>query len=57
MGTLPVHMVARLVRAGAIYYHLVIDIPPGLRGRELSASELDRLGARLERYVAERLPG
>lgn len=56
VGTLPVSLIARVVDAGATYYHLVLELPPELRGRELEAGDLERLGARLERYTARRLP-
>lgn len=52
IGTLPVPLVAAIVARGARYYHLTVPVPAQLRGRELSAADLERLGARLERYVA-----
>lgn len=55
IGTLPVQRVAEVNAAGARYLHLSIDLPAELRGRELSAGDLERLGARLEEYRAERI--
>lgn len=50
IGTLPVPLAAEVCRRGARYVHLVVDLPPGLRGRELDAQALGRLGARLAEY-------
>ncbi len=55
VGTLPVHIVARLNAAGVSYVHLSVKLPAGHRGRELSAMELDAFGAVLEGYRVERL--
>ncbi len=48
IGTLPVHLAARVCARGARYLHLSLNLPPELRGRELSADDLERFGARLE---------
>lgn len=56
IGTLPVSMIAAVVERGAAYHHLEIPMRVGDRGRELSAADLDRLGATLRRYTASRLP-
>lgn len=55
VGTLPVHLVAEVVERGGRYLHLTLDVPPDLRGRELTADDMDRLGARLEEYVVTRV--
>ncbi len=46
-GSLPVHLAAQLCARGAHYLHLSLDLPAEVRGRELSATELERYGARL----------
>ena len=53
IGTLPVNLVARVCARGGRYLHLSLDLPAEARGRELSADELERYGARLEAYVAK----
>ena len=53
-GTLPVHLAAGVCARGARYLHLALDLPAHARGRELTADELARFGARLERFVVER---
>jgi len=53
IGTLPVNLVARVCARGGRYLHLSIDLPAEARGRELTADELERYGARLEAYVAK----
>ncbi len=54
MGTLPVHLVAALNEKGACYVHLAVEVPPEARGKELSAEDLERFGARLEAYSVHR---
>lgn len=50
IGTLPIHLAARVCERGGRYLHLSLEIPPDWRGRELSAADLRRCGARLEEY-------
>lgn len=57
IGSLPVHLVAELCARGACYLHLVLPLAAELRGKELSADELEALGAHLHPYRAERLGG
>ena len=54
IGTLPVSLVADINARGARYMHLVIDIPPEARGRELTADDMEAFGARLEEYEVNR---
>lgn len=55
IGTLPVHIIADITAKGARYFHLVMDLPPEMRGRDLSAGDMRRCQARLEEYRAERI--
>lgn len=55
IGTLPVNLVAAICARGARYFHLVLDQPQSYRGLPLTAEEMERLGARLEEYRAERV--
>ena len=50
IGTLPIHLAARVCERGGRYLHLRLEIPPDWRGRELSAADLLQFGARLEEY-------
>jgi len=50
LGTLPVHLAARVCGKGARYFHLSLELPPDWRGLDLSADDLRRFGARLEEY-------
>lgn len=50
IGTLPIHLAARVCARGGRYLHLSLELPPEQRGRELSAADLRRFGARLEEY-------
>lgn len=53
IGTLPVNNVAIVCQRGGRYLHLCLDLPPALRGRELSVMEMRACAARLEEYRAE----
>ena len=53
IGSLPVNLAAEACRRGARYLHLSVALPPELRGKELSADQLEKLGARLEEYWIE----
>ncbi|MBL3553145.1 CRISPR-associated protein Csx16 [Rhodovulum sulfidophilum] len=50
IGSLPVHIAAEVTARGARYLHLSLDLPAGARGRELTAEEMARYGARLTEY-------
>jgi len=50
IGSLPVNLAAQVCAAGATYLHLSVELPAELRGRELSADDLDRLGAKIEPF-------
>lgn len=51
IGTLPVHLAAAVCKQGASFLNLSIDVPPHLRGREISAEVLLECNARLEAYL------
>jgi len=51
IGTLPVHLAAKVCARGGRFFNLSLDLPPEARGKELSADDLDRHGARLEEYL------
>jgi len=52
IGTLPVQLAAQVCQRGGRYLHLLLDLPPEARGRELSADDMQRYGARLQAYRA-----
>lgn len=47
IGTLPVHLAARVCGLGAEYHHLAVDVPAAMRGRELGEAEMAACRARL----------
>lgn len=55
LGTLPVSLAAEVCARGARYFHLTLAVPPELRGQELSADDMARLGARLEEFIIRRV--
>ncbi|WKN24002.1 CRISPR-associated protein Csx16 [Azotobacter vinelandii] len=55
-GSLPVHLVAQLCAQGARYIHLIVDLPPQARGRELTAEEMRAYGARLVCFDVREVP-
>lgn len=50
IGSLPVNLAAQVCAAGASYWHLSLELPVELRGCELSSDDLERIGARVERF-------
>lgn len=55
LGTLPVNLAAHVCTHGGRYLHLSLDLPAPMRGQELSAVDMSRLGARLEEYQVEKI--
>lgn len=55
IGSLPVNLAAEVCARGGRYLHLSLDLPPALRGRELSAEQMRACGARVEAYRVQRL--
>lgn len=51
LGTLPVHLAAKVCRRGGQYFHLVLDIPADMRGKEMTADTMRELGATLEEFI------
>ena len=56
IGSLPVNLAAQVCAAGAAYWHLCLELPAELRGRELSADALEQLGARIEPFDIRPVP-
>ena len=53
MGSLPVNLAATVCKHGGRYFHLSIDLPAALRGKELTAFEMENCNARIEEYVVQ----
>ncbi len=53
IGSLPVNLAALVCERGGKYWHLSLVRPAELRGCELSATEMQRLGAHLQAYIVE----
>lgn len=53
IGSLPVNLAAQVCAGGAAYWHLSVELPAELRGRELSADDLESLGARVEAFEVQ----
>ena len=51
IGTLPVKLAAEICNRGARFLNLSLDLPPEARGKELTAEELARYGARIEEFT------
>lgn len=54
IGSLPVNIAARVCELGAHFFNLSLDLPADARGRELSADDLERYGARIEGFDVRR---
>lgn len=55
IGSLPVNLAAEVCARGACYLHLSLDLPLEKRGRELTAEDMRRYGARVEEYVIRKM--
>ncbi len=55
IGSLPVNLAAEICARGAQYKNLSLQLEPTDRGRELSADDLERCGAMIERYDIRRI--
>lgn len=53
IGTLPVNLAAQVCARGGRFFNLSLDLPAEARGRELTADDLERFGARLEEYLID----
>ncbi len=53
-GTLPVNLVEEVCTRNARYFHLSLVVPEHLRMIELSADQMDALGAKFEEYIVNR---
>ncbi len=51
IGVLPISLAARLNDMGVRTFVLTLNIPADLRGKELSAEDMDNLGARVDEAV------
>lgn len=49
-GVFPLHLAAAICTKGSACWAISVNMPPALRGQELSAQQLDELDARLVRY-------
>lgn len=50
LGTLPVNIAADICQRGARYFHLSLEVPPDLRGTELTAQDMTTCNATLEEF-------
>jgi CRISPR-associated protein Csx16 len=50
IGSLPVNLAAHVCASGAAYWHVSVIMPADMRGRELSATDLERLGAQVQAF-------
>lgn len=55
IGTLPVNLAATICSRGGRFFNLSLEMPPQARGLELSADDLERLGARIEEFFVNKL--
>jgi CRISPR-associated protein Csx16 len=55
LGTLPVSIAAEICDKGARYFHLILDLPPELRGQELSAQDMKKAEAKLKEYEVRKV--
>lgn len=51
VGNLPIHLAAEISQRRSKFLYLQIDLPQALRGKELTAEELDQCNVRLAPYI------
>lgn len=51
IGNLPMALAAEVIRRGARYLNLELQVPAEARGKDLSADEMENFGARLQAYM------
>ena len=56
IGNLPAHLAAEVCERGARYDHLKLELPMDQRGQELTARQLDAVGAEIAPYFVEAMP-
>ena len=56
IGTLPLHLACAVCSRGAVFIAVTMDIPKALRGRELSRTDIERCGCRLEAFHVSPVP-
>lgn len=56
-GVFPLHLAAAICAKGSACWAISVNMPPALRGQELSAKQLDELGAELVRYDVRAIGG
>lgn len=56
IGTLPIHLAARVCESGGRYFHLSLDLSAEKRGQELSIDELREYGAVVEEFLVRKSP-
>lgn len=54
VGTLPVNLIEKLTHLGVRYYHIKLNLDESHRGKELTAEEMNRLGAEIEEFRVKR---
>lgn len=54
-GVIPLHLAAAICAQGSACWAIEVQMPPALRGQELSIQQLDALGARLVRYAVQEM--
>lgn len=55
VGNLPIQLVAQINQLGARYFHFELDLPPNLRGQELTLEQLEQCNAKLTEYQAKKI--
>lgn len=51
IGTLPINLAAEVCRRGGSYFHLSLTVPAEWRGRELSADDMESIGAQIGEFL------
>lgn len=55
LGSLPCNLAAEVCARGGRYFHLSLELPANLRGKELTADDMRAIGAKIEEFRLERV--
>jgi CRISPR-associated protein Csx16 len=55
IGTLPVHVIAKLNKMGVRFMHLEINLPLNSRGKELDRASIEQANAKMQEYIVWRV--
>lgn len=53
VGIMPIHIVAQICAKGGRFFNFTLNLPPELRGKELSREQIEDLNPQLQEFFVE----